>query len=551
MSTTETVAAPTRAYEHIVRAVCSPWALQHEAYMVIVDIVDRRLRGDQLTDEEITDRVGARLAHREPMLITAGDLEAAGRSRRGGAQTAGAVAVIPIYGVITNRAGLLGRMSGGTSVEDLTQQFRTALNDPAVGSILFDIDSPGGSTDGIPELANEIAASRGSKPIGAIANTLCASGAYWLGSQADELACTPSGMVGSIGVYAAHQDMSRMQEQRGISTTLISAGKYKTEGNPYGPLTAEGHAAIKQAVDEFYDMFVADVARGRGATQAKVRDGFGEGRVVTASAAKGERMIDRVATFDDMVRRLAAGAVTPGKRQAAYQLPADGKSALLPEAGSLTADELEGFGRLEALDLAKGQTLVLTVPQELGRERAAGIRGVLHARYPENPVIVLGAGVQITPLELDAAAIPVHSTPVVDVTWDGPGEEAKIPNTAGAVTLRKMYAWVDSAANQATKAAYKLPHHQVVDGTPGAAVISGVRNAMARIPTMKPALSAADEKGVRAHLQRHIDDFEAKKAEAISPARTAGETQDRFDGTSLLRRRAVRAAFKPTQGEPE
>jgi ClpP class serine protease len=65
---------------------------------------------------------------------------------------------------------------------------------------------------------------------------MAASAAFWIASQADELVVTPSGSVGSVGVFAAHDDISALQEQLGVKTTLISAGKDKTLGNPFEPL---------------------------------------------------------------------------------------------------------------------------------------------------------------------------------------------------------------------------------------------------------------------------------------------------------------------------
>ena len=80
---------------------------------------------------------------------------------------------------------------------------------------------------------------RGTKPITAIANTLAASAAYWLATAADELVVTPSAEIGSIGVFAAHRDFSVALHNAGLKTTLISAGKYKVEANPFEPLSAE------------------------------------------------------------------------------------------------------------------------------------------------------------------------------------------------------------------------------------------------------------------------------------------------------------------------
>ena len=48
---------------------------------------------------------------------------------------------------------------------------------------MLDVDSPGGSVYGIAELADEIRAARGRKPIVAVANSVAASAAYWIGTQ--------------------------------------------------------------------------------------------------------------------------------------------------------------------------------------------------------------------------------------------------------------------------------------------------------------------------------------------------------------------------------
>ncbi|MGY0779836.1 S49 family peptidase [Azospirillum argentinense] len=87
-------------------------------------------------------------------------------------------------------------------------------------------------------------------------------------------------------------------------TLLVKAGKFKAEGNPYEPLTEEAQAAMQARVNDYYDMFVKAVARGRGVKPADVRNGFGEGRVVGAAEAVRLGMADRVATFEDTLARM-------------------------------------------------------------------------------------------------------------------------------------------------------------------------------------------------------------------------------------------------------
>lgn len=235
----------------------------------------------------------------------------AGPQDGGSSRVTGGVAVLPLRGLITPRASLLSLLfGGGGGLESFRSGFREALADQEVGSILLDVDSPGGSTDLVSETAAEIRAARGAKPIVAIANTDSASAAYWIAAQADELVVTPSGEVGSIGVFILHEDISGFDEQLGVKTTLISAGKYKTEGNPYEPLDDAARASFEQTVDEFYDLFVGDVAEGRGTSAASVRAGYGEGRMVTAARAVSLGMADRVDTFEGTVSRLVGRPIS-------------------------------------------------------------------------------------------------------------------------------------------------------------------------------------------------------------------------------------------------
>ena len=99
----------------------------------------------------------------------------------------------------------------------------------------------------------------------------------------------------------------------GVAPTLISAGKYKVEGNPYVPLDAEAQGFMQSRVDDYYAAFTKGVARGRGVPIAQVRDGMGQGRVLGADAAMAQNMVDGVATFDDVVRKMRRDAKSRAK----------------------------------------------------------------------------------------------------------------------------------------------------------------------------------------------------------------------------------------------
>lgn len=286
-------------YQHVVAEVCrKPWAILPEKLAVIAEFIRLSASGAKLSEEEIQASMSA-----GPRVSPKGS---------------GAVAVISIFGTISRRANLMSKFSGGTSIEQLTDSFRQAVKDPSVKAIVFNVDSPGGSVDGVPELAAEILASRDQKKTIAVADTMAASAAYWLAASASEIVVTPSGSVGSIGVFAVHEDYSQALDTAGLKITLVSAGKFKTEGNPYQPLSDEARTALQADVDAFYSMFVKAVSKGRGATQEAVRTGYGEGRMVMAQDAVKQGMADRVGTLDDVLAGLGVGS---GNAKLAAEFP--------------------------------------------------------------------------------------------------------------------------------------------------------------------------------------------------------------------------------------
>lgn len=224
---------------------------------------------------------------------------------RGSSRTTGGVAVIPLRGLITPRPSFLSMLfGGGGGLMGFRAALREAVGAEDITAIVIDVDSPGGSTDLLAETAAEIRAARSVKPVVAVANTWAASAGYWLASQGDELAVTPTGEVGSVGVFMAHEDWSKFEEDFGVTTTLISAGRYKTEGNRFEPLSDEAREAWQATVDHYYGLFVADVAKGRGVAASAVRNGYGEGRMITAKNALELGMVDRVETLEATIARL-------------------------------------------------------------------------------------------------------------------------------------------------------------------------------------------------------------------------------------------------------
>lgn len=300
--------------EHVFRYVSqAAWACTPEVLVVLKDILSARVRGDKLSAHELEQA----LAGPSPMAPAANDMQAA-RARQPVRRSNGAVALLSIYGVIAPRASMVNSVSGpsGTGLDAFSSQLDAAVSDPEVSAIVVDINSPGGTVDMVPETAERIRNAREQKPIYGVANTDAGSAAYWLMSAMSDLAVTPSGMVGSIGVYSMHQDISGELEAQGRRNTLISAGKYKVEGNPFEALSEEARASIQSTVDGYYDWFVGDVAKGRGVRASVVRDGYGEGRMLMASHALEAGMVDKIATLEQVIGLALKGKPLSGAARA-------------------------------------------------------------------------------------------------------------------------------------------------------------------------------------------------------------------------------------------
>jgi ClpP class serine protease len=233
----------------------------------------------------------------------------------------GGVAIIPIHGVLAPRINMLSDFSGGATFEQATALVTTAVADATVGTIILDWDSPGGSVAGATEFAHVLLQARTQKRIISVANHSMCSAACWAGVCATEVVATPSALVGSLGVYCLHEDLSAFLAAEGIKHTYIEAtdSPLKTDGNSSEPLSDPARARLLAIVDTAMGMLVADVAAGRGVSPETVRAAYGHGATMTAAEALAAGLIDRVETLDAVIAR----AVTTPHVQRASLAAAD------------------------------------------------------------------------------------------------------------------------------------------------------------------------------------------------------------------------------------
>lgn len=203
------------------------------------------------------------------------------------------VLVISVHGsLVANMPYQLGTWL--TGYEYITAAVNRGVADATIKAIVLDINSPGGMVRGCSECGDAIAAAAKAKRVLAFASDTAASAAYWLASQSSEIHVSNTGEVGSIGVITGHFDQSEFLKAWGVKFTAIHAGKRKTDGHPYLPLTDEAKAQMQKRINAVYAEFISAVARGRGMDGNDIRNT--EAAVFASKESVRVGLADRVST---------------------------------------------------------------------------------------------------------------------------------------------------------------------------------------------------------------------------------------------------------------
>lgn len=297
------------------------------------------------------------------------------------------VAVIPITGLLINR---FDRSWGWvTGYNAIRSQLEAAMADDDVRAIVFDCNSGGGEVAGCFELAADIRAARGKKPMTAVVDSNSYSACYALASAADRIVVTPSGGVGSVGVVAMHVDYSKALDEAGIKVTFIYSGDHKVEGNPYEPLPEPVRKSIQARVDNTRQEFVALVAANRGLDTKVVFDT--QAACFTAAEALDLGFVDAIATPREAVKALFQEL--SGSQFAQEQPMSTKAESAGAESNTATPDTTN-----HAAEARKAE-----------RERIAAIQG--HANAKDKPALAAHLALNTEMSVDDAAALMAVAAP--------------------------------------------------------------------------------------------------------------------------------------------
>ncbi|MEL6865352.1 MAG: signal peptide peptidase SppA [Bacteroidota bacterium] len=212
------------------------------------------------------------------------------------------VAVIYAEGSIVDGEGNPGSVGGDRYAEII----RKVRKDRKVKAIVIRVNSPGGSALASDIIWREIGlAKEAGKPVVASMGDYAASGGYYISCNADSIFTEPNTITGSIGVFAMLPSVQKMlNEKIGISFDTVKTGQFSVGINPVIDLEEAEKKIMQESIEEFYEIFLDRVAKGRGMTRDEVH-AVAQGRVWTGERAKELGLAD---AFGDLETAVAAAA---------------------------------------------------------------------------------------------------------------------------------------------------------------------------------------------------------------------------------------------------
>lgn len=215
------------------------------------------------------------------------------------------VAVVEINSPLTTEGSPTTLMSMGyPSSEQLAYSIRGLNERPDVGSVLFIINSPGGSVVATHEIYDAI--EDVDRPKVSYFREVAASGGYYVAANSDYIVSEPTALTGSIGVIATTMSMEGLFDRLGIDAEEFTSGPNKNMGSMYENMSEEQKDIMQGIVDEVFMDFkdIVITNRGNKLNRDKIEEIF-DGRVMTGKQALSYGLVDATGTKRDALMKAA------------------------------------------------------------------------------------------------------------------------------------------------------------------------------------------------------------------------------------------------------
>jgi protease-4 len=181
----------------------------------------------------------------------------------------------------------------------IIEALRKARKDKKVKAIVLRINSPGGSALASELIWRELELTKKELPLVVSMGDVAASGGYYIACNADRIFAEPTTISGSIGVFGAIPNMSKLANNIGINAEQVSTNKSPSY-SVFEPITDEFRTVTKEGVEDIYIAFLERVSAGRNMSVEAV-DSIAQGRVWAGVDALQNGLVDELGNLDDAV----------------------------------------------------------------------------------------------------------------------------------------------------------------------------------------------------------------------------------------------------------
>ena len=292
------------------------------AFAATEDYVKAKLVDNIMFPEEIKDEIKQRLKLDKDddieQLTLADMLNVKSKKKEKGDK----IAIYYAYGSIVDNEAMNMLDGGGhcivgkTTAEDL----RKLAEDDDVKAVVFRVNSGGGSAVASEYIRHAIKLVKAKKPVVVSMGGAAASGGYWISSPANYIIAEPTTITGSIGIFGLIPNFSGLvTDKLGVTFDGVKTNKfadYDTE-LVVGKNNEEIMAKLQNNINRGYQNFLNVVAEGRGMKPEQVNE-IAQGRVWLATDAIKIKLVDKLGSLDDAVKKAAELAKLDEYHTAAY-----------------------------------------------------------------------------------------------------------------------------------------------------------------------------------------------------------------------------------------
>ena len=191
------------------------------------------------------------------------------------------------------------------AAETLSQQIRSARNNPNIKALVLRVDSPGGGTFASEVIRQELELFQLSgRPVVASFGSVAASGGYWIAATADEIVAESSSITGSIGIFSYLMTFEDTIKRYGVHADGVGTTSNVIGFDPLLGVSEDMTQILQISIEQGYEQFVNLVAKGRERTPEEI-DYIAQGRVWSGAAALEIGLVDQIGGLDDAVARAA------------------------------------------------------------------------------------------------------------------------------------------------------------------------------------------------------------------------------------------------------